>query len=102
MSALTVAAAASCYIDLIVRESDNNVKLIVLERVDALRSKHEHVLDDLVMDVLRVLSATDMEVRRKAIAIGLDMVSSRNVEEVVLLLKKELVKTLDAQYEKVR
>lgn len=74
----------------------------MLERVDALRSKHEHVLDDLVMDVLRVLSATDMEVRRKAIAIGLDMVSSRNVEEVVLLLKKELVKTLDAQYEKVR
>jgi len=29
------------------------------------------------------------------------MVTSRNVEEVVLLLKKELSKTVDEQYEKV-
>jgi coatomer subunit beta len=42
-----------------------------------------------------------MDVRRKAIAIVLDMVSSRNAEEVVLFLRKELLKTLDGQYEKV-
>lgn len=52
-----VKAAATCFIDLIVKESDNNVKMIVLDRVEALRSKHEHVLDDMVMDILRVLSA---------------------------------------------
>lgn len=94
-------AAASCFIDLIVKESDNNVKLIVLERVEALRFKHDHILDELAMEILRVLSSPDMEVRRKALGIALDMVSNRNVEEVVLFLKKELVKTLDAQYEKV-
>jgi len=49
-------AAASCYIELIVKESDNNIKLIVLDRLDELREKHEHVLDDLVPDILRVLS----------------------------------------------
>jgi septum formation topological specificity factor MinE len=32
------------------------VKLIVLDRLDALRSKHGHVLDNLIMDVLQVLS----------------------------------------------
>jgi coatomer subunit beta len=32
-----IKAAASCYIDLIVKESDNNVKLIVLDRLVALK-----------------------------------------------------------------
>lgn len=54
------------------------------------------------MDILRVLASPDMEVRRKALGIALEMVSSRNVEEVVGFLKKELVKTQDGQFEKVR
>lgn len=49
-------AAASCYINLVMRESDNNAKLIVLDRLDALRSRHGHVLDSLIMDILQVLS----------------------------------------------
>src|SRR5277367_5255756 len=102
-------AAASCFVNLVIKESDNNVKLIVLDRLDALRSKHGAVLDGLIMDVLQVLSrfvfsyflssilyrvlnwhrcSADMEVRRKAINIVLSMTSSRNVEEVVLFLKK--------------
>ncbi|TBU50067.1 coatomer protein [Dichomitus squalens] len=96
-----VKAAASCYISLVQRESDNNAKLIVLDRLDALRSKHGHVLDPLIMDILQILSsATDLEVRRKAIGIVLSLTSSRNVEEVVLFLKKQLQKTQDQEYEK--
>lgn len=41
-----------------------------------------------------------MDVRRKALSIVMDMISNRNVEEVVLLMKKELVKTIDQEYEK--
>lgn len=96
-----VKAAASAFIDLIVKESDNNVKLIVLDRVETLKNKHEHVLDDLAMDILRVLSTPDMDVRKKALSIALDMASGRNVEELVLFLKKELTKTLDSSVEKV-
>ena len=88
-------------ITLILQEPSNNVKMIVLSRVSSLHAKHDHVLDELVMDILRVLASPDMEVRRKALAIALEMVSSRNVEEVVGFLKKELVKTLDGQFEKV-
>lgn len=51
-----ILAAASCYIELIVKESDNNVKLIVLDRLEEIRNKHDRVLDDLVMDILQVLS----------------------------------------------
>ena len=49
-------AAATTFINLVLKESDNNVKLIVLDRLDALRSKHGHVFDNLIMDVLQVLS----------------------------------------------
>lgn len=97
---VAVKAAAAKFIELSIKEADNNVKLIVLDRVDQLRKKNEGVLDDLVMEILRVLSSPDIDVRRKALGIALDMVSSKNVEEVVLLLKKELSKTVDQEYEK--
>ncbi|RZF48550.1 hypothetical protein LSTR_LSTR011165 [Laodelphax striatellus] len=90
-----IKAAASCYIDLIVKESDNNVKLIVLDRLIALKEHpaHERVLQDLVMDVLRVLASPDLEVRKKTLNLAMELVSSRNIEEMVLVLKKEVSKT---------
>lgn len=97
---VAVKAAATKFIELSIKEADNNVKLIVLDRVDQLRKNNEGILDNLVMEVLRVLSSTDIDVRRKALDIALEMVSSKNVEEVVLLLKKELSKTVDQEYEK--
>lgn len=97
---MAVKAAAAKFIELSIKEADNNVKLIVLDRVDQLRQRNEGVLDDLVMEVLRVLSSPDIDVRRKALGLALEMVSSKNVEEVILLLKKELSKTVDQEYEK--
>lgn len=99
---VAVKAAASKFIELSIKESDNNVKLIVLDKVDQLRQKNEGVLDDLTMEILRVLSSPDLDVRRKALGLAMEMVSSKNVEEVILLLKKELGKTVDEQYEKVK
>lgn len=97
---VAVKAAAAKFIELSIKEADNNVKLIVLGRVDQLRRRNEGVLDDLTMEILRVLSSTDIDVRRKALELALEMVTSKNVEEVVLLLKKELSKTVDQEYEK--
>lgn len=102
-SHLRVLAAASCYIELILKESDNNVKLIVLQRLDELRGQHGSVIDDLVMDILRVLTSPDIEVRRVCLSIAMEMITSRNVDEVVAFLKKELLKTQDDnEYEKSR
>ncbi|ORX92698.1 Coatomer, beta subunit [Basidiobolus meristosporus CBS 931.73] len=97
---VAVKAVASCYIELIAKEADNNIKLIVLDRLDDLRKKHDRMLDDLVMDILRVMTSPDIDVRRKALTIALEMVSARNVVEVVSFLKKELLKTQDQDYEK--
>ena len=98
---VAVKAAATKFIELSIKEADNNVKLIVLDRVDQLRKNNEGVLDDLTMEILRVLSSPDLDVRKKALELALEMVSSKNVQEVVMLLKKELSKTVDEQYEKV-
>ncbi|KEY69848.1 hypothetical protein S7711_08989 [Stachybotrys chartarum IBT 7711] len=97
---VAVKAAAAKFIELSIKEADNNVKLIVLDRVDQLRKKHEGVLDDLIMEILRVLSSPDIDVRKKALDIAMEMIASKNVEEVVLLLKKELSKTVDHEFEK--
>ncbi|KAL5011126.1 hypothetical protein ScPMuIL_013431 [Solemya velum] len=96
-----IKAAASCYIELIIKESDNNVKLIVLDRLIALKEvpSHEKVLQELVMDILRVLSAPDLEVRKKVLNLALDLVTSRTIEEMVLVLKKEVVKTNNIEHE---
>ena len=96
-NAAAIKAAASAFINLIVNVSDNNVKLIVLARLNDMREKNQNVLDPLIMDILHVLSAPDMEVKRKALKIVLEMVSSRNVEEVIDYLKKELIKTINSQ-----
>jgi len=90
-----VKAAASAYIELIVKESDNNVKLIVLDRLVAMKDSpaYEKILAELVMDILRVLSSPDLEVRRKTLSLAMELVTSRNIEEMVLILKKEINKT---------
>jgi coatomer subunit beta len=76
------------------------VKLICLDRVDQLRQKNEGVLDDVTMEILRVLSSPDIDVRRKALTIALELVSSKNVAEFIMILQKELSKTTQEQYEK--
>lgn len=91
-----VKAAASCYISLAARESDNNIKTIVLERLDQLRRRHEGILDDLVMDILRLLSAPDVGVRGKVLGVVMKLTSRRNVGDVVEMLKKELFRTVSS------
>lgn len=95
-----IKAAASKFIELIVKVPDNNAKLIMLSRIDSLRKSYEGVLDDFVMECLRVLSSPDLDVRKKALSIALEMTSTRNVEEIVSLLKKELTKSMEQDYEK--
>lgn len=91
-----IRAAAQAYTGLLASESDNNIKLIVLERIDALRKRHVKVLRDLVMDVLRALSSPNATIRRKTLDIAMPLVGPRNVEEVMLLLKKELLRTQES------
>lgn len=88
-----VRAAASTYAGLLNSQNDNNVKMIVLERLEDLKKKHCKILQEVLMDVLRALSSPNPDVCKKVLDITMDIVTTRNVSEVVTLLKRELAKT---------
>ncbi|KAL5554544.1 hypothetical protein UlMin_041945 [Ulmus minor] len=95
-----VRAAANTYCQLLLSQSDNNVKLIVLDRLNELKASHREIMVEMVMDVLRALSSPNLDIRRKTLDIVLDLITPRNVDEVILTLKKEVVKTQSGDHEK--
>ncbi|PVV03239.1 hypothetical protein BB560_002296 [Smittium megazygosporum] len=99
-NSVAIKAAATSLIQLVINEADNNVKLIVLERLDYLRSKHEGLLGDLVVDFLRILPNSNIEVKRRCLKIVMNLTSQRNIADVVDILKKELKKTLENDSDK--
>jgi len=88
-----VRAAASTYTQLLNAESDNNVKLIVLAKLEDMRHQHKKILQELLMDIMRALSSQNLDIRRKTLDISMELISPRNIHEVVLVLKKEILKT---------
>lgn len=89
-----VRAAAVTYINLLNGQNDNNVKLIVLERLESLKTKHTKVLQELLMDILRALSSPNPDICKKVLEVAMDGVTARNVQEVVNVLKREVQKTM--------
>lgn len=88
-----VRAAAVTYTTLLNSQNDNNVKLIVLERLEDLKKKHSKILQELLMDILRALSSPNPDICRKVLEVAMDVVTSRNVKDVVGTLKREVQKT---------
>ncbi|KAM0943284.1 putative clathrin/coatomer adaptor, adaptin-like, coatomer beta subunit, armadillo-like helical [Dioscorea sansibarensis] len=95
-----IRAAANTYCQLLQSQSDNNVKLIVLDRINELKTSHREIMVDMIMDILRALSSPNLDIRRKTIDIALELITPRNIDEVVLTLKKEVVKTQSGELEK--
>mmetsp|Transcript_19774 Transcript_19774/g.24391 ORF Transcript_19774/g.24391 Transcript_19774/m.24391 type:complete len:972 (+) Transcript_19774:120-3035(+) len=90
-----VRAAAVTYTTLLNSQNDNNVKMIVLERLEELKKNHSKILQELLMDMLRALSSPNPDICRKVLDIAMDIVSARNVTEVVSTLKREVSKTAE-------
>eukprot|EP00808_Paulinella_micropora_P012978 g39973.t1 len=88
-----VKAAVQAYTTLLKKESDTNVKLVILNRVSSLKRKNAQVLSTMVMDILRTLSSPNLELRRTTLDLAISLINNRNVEQVVGVLKKEMVKT---------
>lgn len=95
-----IRAAGNCYCQLLLSQSDNNVKLIILDRITELKAAHREVMVEMIMDVLRALSSPNLDIRRKTLDIALDLITPRNIDEVVMTLKKEVVKTQSMELEK--
>jgi coatomer subunit beta len=95
-----VRAAATSYCSLLSTHSDNNVKLIVLDKLIELKDNHSNVMQDMLMDIVRVLSSPNLDIKRKILDITMDLITPRNIDEVVQVLKKEVMKTANAETEK--
>ncbi|KAK4267700.1 hypothetical protein QN277_024446 [Acacia crassicarpa] len=95
-----IRAAATTYCQLLLSQSDNNVKLIVLDRLNELKTSNRDIMVEMIMDVLRALSSPNLDIRRKTIDIALELITPRNIDEVVMMLKKEVVKTQNGEHEK--
>lgn len=95
-----VRAAANCFCQLLVSQSDNNVRLIVLDRLQELKDRHADVMQELLMDILRALTAPNLDIRKKTLDIAMDLVTGRNVDEVISVLKKEAQKTQSREVER--
>eukprot|EP00933_Yihiella_yeosuensis_P040295 TRINITY_DN34578_c0_g1_i1.p1 TRINITY_DN34578_c0_g1~~TRINITY_DN34578_c0_g1_i1.p1 ORF type:complete len:1008 (-),score=269.56 TRINITY_DN34578_c0_g1_i1:146-3169(-) len=94
-SPLAIHQAATAYVQLLTEQSDNNVKLIVLDRLREVQKHHKPVMEGMVMDIFRALNCPSLDVRKKVMDICLSsLVTPRNIKDVVALLKKEVIKTL--------
>jgi len=92
-----IRAAANCYCQLLSSQSDNNVKLIVLDRLNSLKEVHKDIMQDVIMDILRAVSSPNLDIQKKTLDITLDLVNVRNIDDVVSVLKKEVMKTQDGE-----
>lgn len=88
-----IKAAANCYCQLLVNQSDNNVKLIVLDRLMELKKDHKELLQSMIMDVLRAITSPNVDIKRKTLEFVLDLITPRNIDSVTNMLKSEVVKS---------
>lgn len=92
-------ACTQTYATLLTSSPDNNVKLIVLDRLSELKKHHSKVLQENLMDIMRALASPNIDICKKTLTLAIDMVGPRNIEEVMQLLKREVVRTQESDME---
>ncbi|EKX49625.1 coatomer subunit beta 1 [Guillardia theta CCMP2712] len=95
-----VRTAVQAYCNLLSTHSDNNVKLIVLDKLKDLQQKHPEVLKTLIMDIIRGLASPNIDIRKKVLDLVMELVSPSSIDEVIAVLKKEIAKTQHTDTEK--
>lgn len=71
--------------------SDNNMKLILVENLLALKQTHKRILQEQAVELLRALSSPSIDIRTTCVNLVLDLLTERNVEDVIRIFKKELL-----------
>ncbi|ETO25320.1 coatomer protein complex, subunit beta 1 [Reticulomyxa filosa] len=83
--------ALEAYARLLQSESDQNIKIVVINRLDSLKRRYDRNLRFVLMDILRALSTPNLDIRTKILALVLELSSPQNIEDIIGVLKKELV-----------
>jgi coatomer subunit beta len=87
--------AIQSYLALLQDQNDNNVKLIVLNKITVLKKKYGKILEEYISDILNIIredSVQSVEINQKVLELVTDLASNRNVKEVGLFLENEIYK----------
>lgn len=87
-----VKAAANTLLGLLASQTDNNVKIVILERLAVIVKHNCRLLEDTVMELLALLHTPSTEIRSTILELMKLLVSERNINEVMSFLKSEVVR----------
>ena len=76
-------------------QNDNNVKIIVLDKILELRKQYAKVLEDYIQDILGLIkddSVASLEINQKVLELTTLLVSPRNIKEVRVFLEREIAR----------
>ena len=71
----------------------------MLDRLSELKKHHSKVVQEILMDILRALSSPNIDICKKTLALAIDLVGPRNIEEVMQVLKREVVRAQESDLE---
>eukprot|EP01059_Diplonema_ambulator_P019990 TRINITY_DN33674_c0_g1_i1.p1 TRINITY_DN33674_c0_g1~~TRINITY_DN33674_c0_g1_i1.p1 ORF type:complete len:942 (+),score=446.04 TRINITY_DN33674_c0_g1_i1:40-2865(+) len=95
-SPTAIKASATTFVNLLNTHCDNNVKLVVLGKLEIIKKSFPETLKELSMDLLRCLVGSEVEIQKRILELTLDLVTAKNVEKVIQFLKKELIESSDS------
>lgn len=78
----TRAIVCPCVLRMVLGLTHTPVPLMWYPIQQELKEKHRDVMQDVLMDILRALSSPNMDIRKKTLDIAMDLVTSRNIDEV--------------------
>mmetsp|Transcript_198 Transcript_198/g.520 ORF Transcript_198/g.520 Transcript_198/m.520 type:complete len:948 (-) Transcript_198:1112-3955(-) len=92
-SPTAIRESAGTFVKLLSSHGDNNVRLIVLDRLEDIKKRYPDILAEMLMDLLRTLSTPNLDIRRKVLELCMDLVRPQNVDKAVQFMKKEVIRT---------
>ncbi|OEH74668.1 adaptin n terminal region family [Cyclospora cayetanensis] len=97
-SSAGVRAACGALTHLLLQQTENNIKLIMLDRIaDCVTAAKKGNLCDYVVDLMRGLQTNSLEVRGRILSLVGRLVSAETAPQVVGILKKHIAKAGEAE-----
>ena len=87
-----VKASANTLLALLSSQTDNNVKIVILERLAVIIKHNSRLLEDTIMELLALLHTPSTEIRSTILELMKLLVSDRNINEVMGFLKNEVIR----------
>eukprot|EP01079_Euglenida_sp_SAG-EU17-18_P005393 gene5393-136_t len=91
-SPTAIREAGRILVNLLNTHSDNNVRLIVLDRIAEINKKHPSLLKEHLPDLMRALTNPNEDIRSRILDIAQNLTDPTNLDKVTAFLKKEVVR----------